>query len=61
MDNDHFGGDSIGGSRCTAAERGKDNALACTLRMAGIVDEFGFLLPANPVRDLRRFKVNVEA
>ena len=61
MDDDDLRGDAFGGSRRAAADGGENDALSCFRRLAGIFDELGFFLTANPVGDLRWLKVNIEA
>src|SRR5208283_2583450 len=61
VDDDDLRGEAFGGSRSAAADGGENNSLRCLRHLAGIFDELRFFLTANPVRDLRGLKVNIQA
>ena len=61
VDYDNVSCNAFGRSRGTAADGGENDALRCFRHLAGIFDELGFFLTANPVGDLRRLQVNIEA
>ena len=61
VDDNDLRGEAFGGSRRAAADGGENDALGCLRHLAGIFDELGFFLAANPVGDLRGLQVNLEA